>query len=72
MANLVLEGKMDTTLDIDVCAACRVIWFDRFEDLRLAPASTLKLFGVIGESSEAAAAPSRVFSAARGVGRSCS
>jgi DNA-directed RNA polymerase subunit RPC12/RpoP len=57
MANLVLEGRMDTTLDIDVCAGCRVIWFDRFEDLRLAPASTLKLFGVIGESSETAAAP---------------
>jgi hypothetical protein len=32
-----------------VCPACRAIWFDRFGELQLTPAATLKVFGVISE-----------------------
>jgi len=57
MMPLALEGHLGTTIDIDVCAACRTIWFDRFEELRLTPQATLKVFGVISESADRPAAP---------------
>jgi hypothetical protein len=51
MTHLALEGRLGTTIEIDLCSACRAIWFDRFEDFRLTPAATLKVFGVISEPS---------------------
>jgi hypothetical protein len=34
-----------------------VFWFDRHENLRLAPAATLELFGLIGEAAAARQGP---------------
>ena len=55
--HLELGARLGTTLDIDLCQACRAIWFDRYEDLRMAPAATLKVFGIVSEPSSAPAAP---------------
>jgi hypothetical protein len=52
-----LDARIGTTLTIDLCRGCRAIWFDRYEDLQLSPAATLKVFGMISESSSAAATP---------------
>src|SRR5262245_23153171 len=49
MQALSLEAHAGT-VDIDVCADCQGFWFDAHESLQLAPASTLRLFGMIGES----------------------
>ncbi len=57
MTNIVLDARLGATLAIDLCAICKAIWFDRFEDLQLAPAATLKVFGIISEQSNAASAP---------------
>ena len=34
---------------IDFCFPCQVIWFDRFEDLQLAPGGVLEVFKLINE-----------------------
>jgi hypothetical protein len=57
MTTLTLEKRLGTTVDVDYCGGCRVIWFDRYEDLQLSPASTLKLFGIISDRSTSAGAP---------------
>lgn len=57
MSTLTLGKRLGSTIDIDYCAPCRLIWFDRYEDLQLSPAATLKLFGIITDRSSAAAAP---------------
>jgi hypothetical protein len=57
MRALDVEARLGGALNIDLCLACRAIWFDRFEDLRLSPAATLKVFGIISEQSSAAASP---------------
>ena len=57
MESLPLEARLGSTLTIDLCPACRAIWFDRYEDLQLSPAATLKLFGIISKQSAAAASP---------------
>jgi DNA-directed RNA polymerase subunit RPC12/RpoP len=49
MMHLALEGRLGTTVEMDSCSVCRVIWFDRFEELHLTPASTLKIFKTISE-----------------------
>jgi len=57
MTHVALGARLGSTLDIDLCAACRAIWFDRYEDLKMAPAATLKVFGIISEPHSAAATP---------------
>ena len=57
MTNVELDARLGTSLAIDLCGACKAIWFDRFEDLQMAPAATLKVFGIISEQSKAASAP---------------
>jgi len=49
MTEVALEGRLGATLEIDLCSACRTIWFDHFEELHLTPGATLKVFGVISE-----------------------
>jgi len=44
-----LEGHLRVPLEIDACFSCQAFWFDRHESLQLSPASTLKLFGLIGD-----------------------
>jgi len=57
MTRLTLEGQLGTTIEIDVCSRCRAIWFDRFEDFRLTPGATLKVFAVISEPAGRPIAP---------------
>jgi hypothetical protein len=57
MTALELQKRLGATVEVDLCAGCRAIWFDRYEDLQLSPAATLKLFGIIGATSDAAAGP---------------
>jgi TFIIB-like protein len=47
MPRVHVEGKLDRLLDVDYCAACRVIWFDRLEDLQLSAPATLTLFEIV-------------------------
>jgi hypothetical protein len=44
-----LEGHLGTTVVIDACQACQVLWFDTQESLRLSPRAVLRLFRIIGE-----------------------
>jgi DNA-directed RNA polymerase subunit RPC12/RpoP len=54
MTSIELEARLGTTLSIDLCAACKAIWFDHFEALQMAPAATLRVFAIISEPSNAA------------------
>src|SRR5262245_19922276 len=49
MQRLSVDGKLERPMHVDLCAACRLIWFDRHEDLRLAPSGTLSLFEIISK-----------------------
>ena len=51
MAPIALTGHAGTRIDIDVCHGCHAFWFDARESLQLSPASTLRLFTLIGETS---------------------
>lgn len=51
MTEMAMETRVGTPLSIDVCAECQAIWFDKYEDLQMSPASTLKLMKFIGEHS---------------------
>jgi hypothetical protein len=52
-----LAGHLGTTVDIDLCHRCQVFWFDGYESLKLAPASVLTLFRIIGEGTAATRHP---------------
>jgi hypothetical protein len=51
MAEHTLAGHMGTSVVIDVCLPCQSFWFDGRESLQLTPASTLKLFRIIGDEA---------------------
>jgi hypothetical protein len=51
MAAETLAGHVGTSITIDICHPCQAIWFDDRESLQLSPASTLRLFRVIGEAT---------------------
>jgi hypothetical protein len=51
MTEHTLGGHMGTSVTIDTCLPCQAFWFDGRESLQLTPASTLKLFRVIGEEA---------------------
>ena len=55
MERLHLEGKLDSIIDVDYCASCRVIWFDRTENLRLSAAATLQLFEIVAKPARGGA-----------------
>jgi DNA-directed RNA polymerase subunit RPC12/RpoP len=57
MTQLTLQGHGGTSVVIDACNACQAFWFDKYESLQLAPASTLKLFSLIGEQKGPPKAP---------------
>jgi hypothetical protein len=54
---MTLDAHLSAPVDIDLCANCQAFWFDKYESLKLAPASTLKLIKLIGEQSTATKAP---------------
>jgi Zn-finger nucleic acid-binding protein len=49
MTNMMVDAYMGASVDIDLCTTCQAFWFDKYESLKLAPASTLKLMKLIGE-----------------------
>jgi hypothetical protein len=51
MSEHTLGGHQGTAVVIDVCLPCQAFWFDGRESLQLTPASTLKLFRVIGDEA---------------------
>jgi hypothetical protein len=53
MDALSLAGHAGGEISIDVCRGCHAFWFDARESLHLAPASTLQLFTLIGETTGA-------------------
>jgi hypothetical protein len=55
MQRLSVDGKLERPIQIDLCAACRLIWFDQHEDLRLAPTGTLRMFEIISKPAPASA-----------------
>jgi hypothetical protein len=57
MTRLTLDARLGATLEIDLCAACRAFWFDQYEELRMAPSATLKVFGIISQQASAPATP---------------
>ena len=40
-------------IEVDSCAACRVLWFDQWESTNLAPRGVLALFQYIGGATGA-------------------
>ena len=57
MTALTLDGHLGTNVDIDLCGACQVIWFDRLESLRLSPGATLSLFRTISARKQMSPPP---------------
>jgi hypothetical protein len=57
MTTLTLDGHAGTQITIDLCSPCQTLWFDTHESLQLAPASTLTLFGLIGDQAKNAKRP---------------
>jgi hypothetical protein len=57
MTALTLDGHLGAKVELDLCAPCQVIWFDRQESLRLSPGATLTLFRMIGERKQTSPAP---------------
>jgi Zn-finger nucleic acid-binding protein len=57
MTALTLDGHQGRPVAIDLCTACQAFWFDKYESLQLAPASTLKLMKLIGERESPGARP---------------
>jgi hypothetical protein len=51
MKSMTVEAHLAPSETIDLCQTCQGFWFDKFEDLKLAPASTLNLVKMIGENS---------------------
>jgi ribosomal protein S27AE len=57
MTSQTLEGQLGAPVEIDLCTACQVFWFDRHESLQLSPGSTLKLFRLVGEQAASRRGP---------------
>jgi Zn-finger nucleic acid-binding protein len=49
MAAHTFEARLGRSVAIDLCLECQLFWFDQGESLQLSPASTLRLFRLIGE-----------------------
>ena len=49
MTGHVFEARLGRSVAIDLCLECQLFWFDHGESIQLSPASTLKLFRLIGE-----------------------
>lgn len=47
--HLALEGVYGPEIEIDLCFACHLLWFDKRESIHLSPRGTLDLFRVLHE-----------------------
>ncbi|MCX9155085.1 zf-TFIIB domain-containing protein [Niveibacterium sp. 24ML] len=59
MRAISLAAHYGKVVEIDHCAACRVLWFDQMETATLAREGLLELFRLIAESSDSADQPLR-------------
>ncbi len=57
MAEHTFEARLGRSVSIDLCLSCQFFWFDQGESLQLSPASTLKLFRIIGEQGASGRRP---------------
>ena len=57
MAAETLDGHLGTSVTVDLCLPCQVLWFDTRESLKLSTGGVLKLFRIIGEDALAARVP---------------
>jgi len=57
MTGHTLEARLGRSVSIDLCLQCQFLWFDQGESLQLSPASTLKLFRIIGEQGASGRRP---------------
>jgi len=57
MTTLTLDGHLGTKVELDLCPACQVIWFDHLESLRLSPGATLHVFRTISEHKQTSPSP---------------
>jgi len=53
MTGMTLAGHQGRPVAIDLCLTCQAFWFDKYENLQIAPASTLELMKLIGERPSA-------------------
>ena len=51
MTAMTMEAHLSAAVEIDLCTSCQSFWFDKYEDMKLSPGSTLKLMKLIGENS---------------------
>ena len=51
MSAIALQDRSGAGVDVDVCHTCLAFWFDRSENSRLSPASTIQLFNLIAEKT---------------------
>jgi Zn-finger nucleic acid-binding protein len=59
MSAVALLDRSGADLEVDVCQNCQAFWFDRFENTRLSPGATVKLFKLMAEQQHPAAPPFR-------------
>jgi hypothetical protein len=52
MASMLLDSTIGTKLQVNACAACSLLWFDREIGTRLTPASVLAVFKMIAAGRE--------------------
>jgi Zn-finger nucleic acid-binding protein len=57
MTPLTLDAHLTAAVTTDICTQCQAFWFDKYESLKLSPASTLKLLQFIGEHSSSPKVP---------------
>jgi Zn-finger nucleic acid-binding protein len=51
METATFDSHGGAPVHLDICRACQAVWFDAHESPRLSPGATLRLFGIIGEST---------------------
>jgi ribosomal protein S27AE len=49
MDHVALDGVRGAEIEVDICFACHVLWFDERESIQLSPRGTLDLFRVLHE-----------------------
>ena len=57
MTSMTVEAHLTAPLTIEVCMPCQAFWFDKYEDLKISAASTLRLMKLIGENSSPSGTP---------------
>lgn len=52
MTTMALESHVGLPIPIDLCTTCHALWFDERESVQLSPASTLRIFRIIGDQAQ--------------------